>query len=587
MDTLDSLLREQRLEPRFQPIIDFDAARIYACEALARGPSDSPLHAAAALFAAAAAENRIAELDAAARQSAVRRFVRLGLPGRLFLNVHPLSLIDADVAALRRSLAGLAPERITLEITEQHPFEDYARMRALAAELRAIGYRIAIDDLGAGYSGLRLWAELRPDYVKIDRYFIEGIDADPGKREFVRSIVDTARRLGSRVLAEGIETAEECATVVALGIGLGQGYRFARPRLVPPLAVPRGSLPVRTQVAGGPRLDDTAAGLVVDVPTVTPETAVHDAAALLHRAPLLDTLPVVEDGRALGVLRRGPLLNLLLAQYGRELHGRKPVRRLMDAAVLQIEESTPLSVLSQRLTDSARPEHDFVITRAGRCLGIGRMRDVLRRITELQIRTSCHANPLTLLPGNVPIHTRIDELLADGQPFVACHVDVDGFKPYNDFYGYARGDQLILRLAEVLARHADPVLDFLGHIGGDDFLLLLRSPDWLARCQALLDDFAREVPLLYGAAQRAAGGLHAPGRNGTLHFHPLLSLSVGAVQPDPARCGSHLEVTALLTDAKAEAKRIAGNALFVCRRRGPTLDGSPLRPLPADPQQAA
>lgn len=583
MQTLAELLRTRTLEPRFQPIVDFDAMRIYAYEALIRAPSGHPLHAADALFAAAEAEGRLLELDAAAARAAVERFQRLALPGRLFVNVHPLTLLEGGAGRLRETLAGVPPERVTIEFTEQHPFGDYAQVRAQAAQLRAIGYRIAIDDLGAGYSGLRLWAELRPDYVKIDRYFIDGIDTDPGKREFVRSIVDTARRLGSRVLAEGIETLEECSTVMALGIGLGQGHRIARPRPVPPRSIPVGALPVRTVASSGPRFGDTAAGLVVVVPEVSPETPVDEAAALLHRSPQLDTLPVTEHGRALGVLRRGPLLDLLLARYGPELHGRKPVRKLMDTTVLQVDEATPLSLLSQRLTDSGRAEHDFVITRAGQCLGIGRMRDVLRRMTELQIRSSCHANPLTLLPGNVPIHERIDEWLAGGQPFIACYADLDGFKPYNDFYGYARGDQVILRLAEVLARHADPVRDFLGHIGGDDFVLLYASEDWHARCEALIEDFAREQPLLYDEAERRAGGIRAADRSGRPCFHPLLSLSVGAVQPDPARCHSHLDVAALLAGAKREAKRRPGNTLFVCRRRGPLPEG----PKQDDPQRAA
>lgn len=565
------LLQQRELSALFQPIVELDRGRIHGYEGLLRGPSNSPLHAPQPLFSAAAAAGCLTELDTLARLTVARRCRQLDLAGRLFINLHPLSLLDSTLDDLLGTQPEFAPTRVTIELTEQYPLEDFEAVRARIMALRARGYRIALDDLGAGYAGLRLWSEVKPDYVKIDRYFIEGIDRDAGKREFVRAIVDMGRQLDGLVIAEGIETADELSTVRALGIRLGQGYLFARPQLAPPETMPWELLNSScTSHAPLPRLSETAAGLVTPVPVVAPSVTVLSAAQLFHDAPGLDTLPVVSDGLVCGVLRRAPLLNLLLARYGIELHGRKPVQRVMETGMLQVEASTRLEQLSQQLTSATHPEADFIILRDGRFLGIGRMRDVLRRITDLQIRNSRYANPLTLLPGNVPIHEHLDELLASGAEFVTAYCDVDHFKPFNDHYGYARGDQALLSLAELLSRHVDPRLDFVGHVGGDDFILILRSHDWRLRCEAILRDFAAEVPALYDEAARRVGGIMSLSRAGEAIFFPLLTLSIGCVQPDPARCRSHLDVASLASDAKCEAKRRSGNALFISRRRGPS-----------------
>lgn len=252
-DELDYILRYRVLQTLYQPLIDSTTSQVYGYEALVRGPSNSVLHAPLPLLKAAAQAGRLFEMDLVCRELAIRRFQELALPGRLFLNVNPLSLMEPDFRpgeTLRLlNEVKLPPERVVIEITEQQPLDDYAVLKAAVAHYTAAGFEIAIDDLGAGYAGLRLWSELRPSYVKIDHHFIENISTDHVKREFVRSIGGMAARLGCQVVAEGIETAEDYAVVQSLGLKLHQGYHLARPL----------SEPVRNHVpawgngeAGGP-----------------------------------------------------------------------------------------------------------------------------------------------------------------------------------------------------------------------------------------------------------------------------------------------------------------------------------------------
>lgn len=234
---LDYILKYRVLQTLYQPVLDSRSGRVFGYEALTRGPSNSPLHAPLPLIRAATKAGRLFELDLICRELAIRRFRELDLAGCLFLNVSPLSLMEPDFRpgeTLRLLLeVGLPPQRVVVELTEQQPLEDYDILKGAVAHYTEAGFEIAIDDLGAGYAGLRLWSELRPRYVKIDHHFIENIGADAVKREFVRSIRDMAVRLGCRVVAEGIETEDDYRTVQDLGVELHQGYHLGRPLPTP------------------------------------------------------------------------------------------------------------------------------------------------------------------------------------------------------------------------------------------------------------------------------------------------------------------------------------------------------------------
>lgn len=250
---LDYILKYRVLQTLYQPVLESASGRVFGYEALVRGPSNSPLHAPLPLISAAMQAGRLFELDLVCRELAIRRFRELALPGRLFLNVSPLSIVEptfrpGETLRLLHEV-GLPPQRVVIELTEQQPLEDYAILKSAVAHYTEAGFEIAIDDLGAGYAGLRLWSELRPCYVKIDHHFIENISTDAVKREFVRSIREMAARLGCRVVAEGVETEDDYLAAQSLGVGLHQGYHLGRPLASPLRDHP---VPARTDGAGTP-----------------------------------------------------------------------------------------------------------------------------------------------------------------------------------------------------------------------------------------------------------------------------------------------------------------------------------------------
>lgn len=576
---LEKVIRERYLTVLFQPIINNAQRHIYGYEALIRGPSDSPLHSPVTLFETAARYGRLLDMELMCREASIQQFKRLNLPGKLFLNASPEGLIQPGHRSGRTldllQRTGLSPERLVIELTEQYPMENYEVVREAKNHYKEMGFEIAIDDLGAGYAGLRTWSELRPDYVKIDRHFMQDIHEDRVKQEFVHSILNIARGLDCRVVAEGVETLEEYQTVNKMGLEFTQGYYFERPSQAPSIALPTRLF--RTEPEGLRRqhghsyLSKTVGELLQRIPAVSATTSVEETAMVFQRAPQLESVPVVEEGRPLGLVRRNILMNTFLSRFGRELHGRKPVVQFLDHNTLMLEKHLPIEEASNLVSEQMKQDKalDFLITREGEYLGVGSVIDLLKVITELQVRNARYANPLTMLPGNVPIYEELDYLLREQETFVVCYCDLDNFKPYNDKYGYEKGDQVIKLVAELIGLELDEELDFVGHIGGDDFIIIFRSGDWRERCERVLGQFGARVLEHYSSGDIEAEGIWSQDRNGNHRFFPLLSLSIGSVAPDPRACKSHHDVASLASGAKHQAKKLAGNSLFVDRRRMP------------------
>lgn len=568
------VLRDRRIVTLFQPLIDPRSRGVYGFEALTRGPSDSWLHAPQNLFEAARRSGAKLELEYLCLDNAFKRFVSAHVTGHLFVNVSPDSVYeDANFANRFLELAahaGMPPDRCVIELTEESLFDDYARLRSTLQKLRDAGCEMAIDDLGAGSSGLRTWSELRPDYVKIDRYFINGIDTDLTKHEFVRSILDMGRAIGCRVIAEGVETQGECRELVELGIDRLQGNFFGRPSATPTLALQQIDSLDRAVVAHGALCAEHIAAYA---PPVAPDTRVDEVADSLRDHPDRLSVVVVKEGRPVGIVRREPLFALLAKPLHPEIYNKKPVSSVMEPISLLVDAQLRLEQVSRLVTQKSRGRltDDFVIIKDGKYIGLGQTIELLRQITEQQLQAAKHANPLTLLPGNGAVRSCIDRLIASDRRFVACYLDLDSFKPYNDVYGYAQGDQVILHLATVLQNTFSKRLDFIGHVGGDDFIIVARSADWRKRVLEAIEAFAAKVPEFYSAEHNAQRCIRALDRDGQAREFALLTLSVAALDSMTIGADSADAIAHQLAHLKKVAKERTGNS-FIFRSGERLLD---------------
>lgn len=576
---LHDILRNRTLAAVFQPIIHLDSGKVAAYEGLIRGPENHPLHSPCDLFSAARRFNRTAELEKLCRQVILSKYAELEVPGKIFLNISPEHLIEPqdELDARLGYLAqiGISPERIVLELTENQATFDYDLMRDAVERCREHGFQIAIDDLGEGFSSLRLWSEIRPDYVKIDMHFIQGIERDPVKLQFVQSIQLIAGKSGTITIAEGIETEEQLLLLQELGVACGQGYHIERPAHNPTGFVPAG-LAQRLQQnialvhSSNERSTNlsTALKLLRIVPVVTPEKQANDIYAIFANDPKVQIIAVVVHGIPIGTISRFSMIDRFARPYQRELFGKKSCTLFMNPEPLVFDKNISLQELSMTIVD-ADPHHlsnGFAITDQGKYIGMGTGHDVMREITQMQISAARYANPLTQLPGNVPINEEIDRMILNGRQFVACYCDIDNFKPFNDVYGYRRGDDVIQSTAGILAAQCVPNLDFLGHIGGDDFIILFQSPDWESRCRSILERFSEVAGGYHSKEDAERGGYVSEDRQGNKVFQPSLSLSLGAVRIESGDRSSNYQIAAAATEAKRQAKAVSGNCLFIERR---------------------
>jgi EAL domain-containing protein (putative c-di-GMP-specific phosphodiesterase class I)/GGDEF domain-containing protein len=575
---LSRILRDRSLAPVFQPIVSMRDGSIYAHEALIRGPKGMPLHSPDALLGAARREGLLIDFEVACVSASLSQWATLNQPGRLFINMSASALLqvirDRSVATILQSIRaiGLQPRMLVVEITEHEHVADIRALCDAVQMLHAEGLMLALDDFGDGRSSLRLWSELQPDIVKIDKYFTADLSRHAQKLQTLRALMQIAEVFGSTLVAEGIETAEDLRVVRDLGIGLGQGYFMGRPASLPRVAIEPEAAGVlqdqRVSVMPAMRTASVSGRLrevqTLSAPTVTSTTTHNDLARLFEVHSALHAVAIVDEAVPIGLIDRRQFMERYAKRYFKELYGEKPCVTFANMSPRLVEREHDTEDLVGILTsqDQRYLTEGFIVTENGRYVGLGTGDQLVRTVTESRIEAARHANPLTFLPGNIPITEHIERLLASGGEFVACYGDLNNFKPFNDHYGYWRGDEMIRLMAKCAVACCDAQRDFVGHVGGDDFILLFQSDDWERRCEALIEDFDTNAQLLYDEAGRAAGGIQAEDRHGVTRFFPFTSLSVGAVRVRQGQFRNAELVATAAASAKHGAKQ-AGVGLFV------------------------
>lgn len=215
----------------FQPIVDADTREVFAYEALVRGADGEG----AGAVIGRVDEAQMYRFDQTCRVKAIETAARLGMQARLSINFipnavyHPATCIRLTLEAARRF--DFDPAKLIFEATESERVQDSAHVVGIIRDYQQRGFLTAIDDFGSGYAGLTLLAEFQPDIVKLDMGLIRNIDQHRARQAIVAGIVSTCAALGCRVLAEGVETPAEYRHLRGMGIGLFQGYLFARPEL--------------------------------------------------------------------------------------------------------------------------------------------------------------------------------------------------------------------------------------------------------------------------------------------------------------------------------------------------------------------
>ncbi|MFC9931156.1 GGDEF domain-containing protein [Streptomyces sp. NPDC127190] len=503
----------------FQPVVNLRTGVVAALETLARPETGDVLSEA----------RRDPDLDAKLAVLALRAATRKETLLPLHLNVFAATLADlGGLTPLRDAVraAGRMPWEVTLDIVPPCTHVPQRALLEAVAALREQGFRISADGIGDGDVPLRLLTDLGPDLVKLDASLL----ARPAA---VRAMRTLCEELGALVAVEGVETELQYASALSAGAQLAQGELFAPPARIPAadVYIPAHSPAVLATPRSGPSVRE-----FVRPAAVLPVTAAAgQVRALLTGSPDVSGVLLVDQaGRPVRSVHRSRFLLSMSGRYGHALYADRPAFKLGDVPRTVGIDATAWEVLDVVAVGGRdRTSDDVAVVDArGRCVGVVRLADLVRALAESRVEEAAGLNPLTRLPGSDVITSEVDRRIADGRTFALSWLDIDHFKQVNDGAGFAAGDELIRSLGRALTQAAAGHAR-VGHIGGDDFLVLADEEALEPLVTAVLD------------TSWSAGG------------RPVtLSLATVVCAPDSVR--DHRQAAARLAPLKQTAKALAG-----------------------------
>jgi EAL domain-containing protein (putative c-di-GMP-specific phosphodiesterase class I)/GGDEF domain-containing protein len=480
----------------FQPLINLYTGGVVAMEMLAR-----PVHRdVRSLLRCAAHARGLEELDvtlavAAARCSSEHETL---LPLHLNLMTDTVVAEGETLAPLHDALIGTGrqPNQTVLEINPSDTALQPELFLAGLHRLRRIGYRIALDGVGAGNYPFMVIAEARPDLIKMDREIVEGLPRESSSVAILEALQHLATRIGAQVVAEGVERSEQLATLRQYGVGIAQGNLLGPPSRRPATYLPISGIaefrapvsPTPTRGLPGARITDFMH------PAVTlPISATGEAvrAVLSDRPAISGVVLVDDDGRPRYTLDRNRFLLAVSGAYGHALYGRREAAQLGDNP--RVLESCSSARAALEIVCSSVPHRRYddivVLDSGGRCAGAVCVGDVIHGVAQLNIERAAALHPLTRLPGSDMAAQLVERRVGDRDTFAVSWLDVDDFGAVNDSSGFAAGDDLIRELARALIDAAKAIPSAaVAHIGGHDFVVICDPEDVVPIGSAVIEE---------------------------------------------------------------------------------------------------
>ena len=564
---IQEIIQRGLISTRFQPIYSLKTAELFGYECLSFPTTSVPFLSIIRLIEAAKETSQLTLLEGAMRERAFFNASRQKIQKRLAVNIDPeVVLAPSREIGLTKALAqryGLSYDQLVVEVTENVRLPSLQGVLEAIAHYKRQGFVVAIDDVGAGISLIPILVHQTPDIIKIDRGVIQDLGKSYIKLRLVRSLVDLAHALGVLVVAEGIETFDELKEVYKLGVDLGQGYFLGRPNeSVAGFSESFTNIhKLFSKVEVGKR---PASGSVIEelkyfVEPIFPNTKVRLVVQRFKEKEDLVALPVVNPtGSPVGLVVREPLFLKLSSEFGYALYCEKPIERLMDPNPVIVEATDSLERVSRACLERPpfRVYDPFLVTTSGKYSGLGTVHELFRKTSELQILFATYANPLTGLPGNIPIYDEINRRIQGRLGHVVVYADLDNFKAYNDRYGFTHGDDVIKYTAFTLKSAIDQAEDgFLGHVGGDDFIFILPLENSAKACMEVVERFDASIANFYTEEDRSRGYIVSQDREGHVREFPLIAISLAGVLLEPGVFRGHLEVGEEAAKLKKVAKK--------------------------------
>lgn len=588
VEELEEILSDKKIYMVYQPIISLQTGNIFGYEALMRGPEDSMYRSPLELIQVAKQAGKLFDLEMMAREKAIIGATNMISNRVLLINIEPDVIREAQfrIGHTRELLkrCGLNERNVIFEITERTAITNYDRYIELIEHYKTQGYRIAIDDVGSGYSGLSRIHHTKPDYIKIDMDLVRGINKDSFKQSLLVAMVKFATMTGMKTIAEGIETPEELDTVIRLGVHYGQGYFICRPMqmIVNQLNEVKDfildSIYKRDKLSEYDIVTCKIGTVAETVPSKKATDFCYRLKEILNGAQYEGVAIVNNNDEPIGLVMKTNLDAKMSTQYGYSIYAKRPVNLIMDYQPIIVDYDTSIKRVSEIVTlrESDKVYDNIIVTKDDKYYGMVSIKNLLQQITSIETNYARHLNPLTLLPGNKIINSIIAKTLSLNKTAAVCYIDLDNFKVYNDTYGFENGDKIIKLTAKIIEKYVHlgfPIDSFIGHIGGDDFVFIAYNQfeSLEETLYKILTDFSNCIREYFNESDLEKGKIIAFDRNNVQKEFDLTSLSIGAYVGSTTKFASVEKFGEYISIIKKKAKNLSGNSYIICNESADVL----------------
>lgn len=557
----------------FQPIVSMHTGLCFGVEALLRDYERAGFTSIRDLFNTAYEEKMLIHVDKLLREKAISKFLNIEVPNlKLFFNLDNRMVKMPDFTPnCFNNVHNILPSNLCFELSEQDKWGNTKDYGKLLDTLNAKAHQIALDDFGSGFAGLQVLYNSEPNFVKIDRFFISGIDKDARKKLFVSNIINLTTILGIKVIAEGVETIGEYYACRDIGCDFVQGFLVKRPTQI------EGDIlsiyyELREWNNRQINFDSTDTELIREKSIyinaiVFPRSEISDIFDHFRRYKNHSYIPIINESlEPIGIIHEVNLKEYVYSPFGRDLLknmslGKSIINFITKVPIVDI--NTSLEKIIKAYSVNGFDGECILITENGKYYGIITAKTLLNALNEKNIAVARDLNPLTKLPGNIIINEYISsQLINKHMERSLVYFDIDNFKPFNDRYGFRVGDRVIMLFSDILKRHKlqhDEIL--IGHIGGDDFFLGYESltpkgiENIAMKVTTIKTEFQEAVKSLYSQEDRENGFIIAKDRSGSICEFPLITVSAAMIFfPHKTIIKSDEEFNKRISLLKSEAK---------------------------------
>ncbi len=572
------ILRNGEIATVFQPIISLKDGTLIGYEALSRGPGKSVFENPENLFDFARIHGKLWELEFLCRIKALENISKTNRDFNIFLNVDPDIIHDEKFKkGFTKEFLDkfdIKPENVVFEITEKSSIKDPESFKRVIENYKEQGYKIAIDDMGSGYSGLKLLTDIHPHYIKLDMGLIRDIDKDSLKYTLIKTLYEFCRVSDIKVIAEGIETQEEIKSLIDIEVDYGQGYFIQRPSRdfndikhdVINLIMQQN---MKKSLFYNSRLSTVLAGDISrQCITISSSDTGNKALEIFGNNPSVLGIPVIDNNNKLaGLVMKDKFFSKLATQFGFSIFINRPVSLVMDNRPLSVDYNTTIDVVSRiAMARNGESLYDYIIvTKNSNYYGIVTIKDLLEKTTELEVNYAKHLNPLSGLPGNVLIEKKLTEIVSSKDEFTVLYIDIDNFKIYNDVYGFENGDMIIQFVSRIIneCMAYSEKESFIGHVGGDDFIIVVKDYNCEILCENILNAFEKGILGFYREDDILKGYVIAKNRKGEEEQFNLATLSIAGITNNGHTYNNAYELSEYASKVKKDCKSIWDNCYII------------------------